>query len=295
MRKLLALTIMAVMALMTLSASAFTVYSGDYEYEEYEGGGIEITRYNGKEWDLTVPATIDGRAVKSIGQFAFMHINGLMAVTIPEGVENIERDAFLMCENLKSVTLPDSVTAIGICAFAYCDVREFHVSDTNPTFSVVDGALYNDVTHSLIYYPISGATHFDIPRGIEVIDGAFYGCVELYSVTIPDSVTYIGESAFCDCKSLMEIYIPDSVTTIGVAAISGCYDIQHIDIPDTVTVIDDYAFSGNRNLIKLIIPEGVTRIGYDAFWLCDNLTLVVKESTYAHWYVLEEGIPYELY
>ena len=63
----------------------------------------------------------------------------------------------------------------------------------------------------------------------------FSGCNSLISITIPDSVTSIGDEAFSDCTSLTSITIPDSVTSIGDRAFYGCYSL-------TVTVgRDSYA------------------------------------------------------
>ena len=59
----------------------------------------------------------------------------------------------------------------------------------------------------------------------------YYGCMSLKVISIPSSVTSIGEDAFCGCSSLKEINIPDSVTSIGDGAFNSCESLKEINIP----------------------------------------------------------------
>ena len=89
---------------------------------------------------------------------------------------------------------------------------------------------------------------------------AFYDCSALQSVTIPDSVTSIGNSAFYDCSALQSVTIPDSVTSIGDSAFEHCSALQSVTIPDSVTSIGSKAFQSCSKL------QSVT-IGSNEFYL----------------------------
>ena len=104
-----------------------------------------------------------------------------------------------------------------------------------------------------------------IPNGTtEIEDNAFEGCNELTNITIPESVTKIGNYAFYE-SALTSINIPNSVTTIGDDAFYRCWDLRCVTIPNSVTEIGDGAFYGCKELTNITIPESVTTIGDFAF------------------------------
>ena len=82
-------------------------------------------------------------------------------------------------------------------------------------------------------------------------NNAFYYCIGLTSVTIPNSVTSIGGQAFTGCTSLTSVTIGNSVTYIGSIAFSGCTGLTSVTIPNSVTSIGSYAFSGCTGLTSI--------------------------------------------
>ncbi len=96
--------------------------------------------------------------------------------------------------------------------------------------------------------------------------GAFDGCTNLTSVTIPTSVTSIGDGAFSSGYSLTSLTIPDSVISIGASSFSGCSSLMNLMIGNSVTSIGSGAFDGCTSLTNVNIPNSVTSIGQGAFW-----------------------------
>jgi hypothetical protein len=138
---------------------------------------------------ITIPSSLGGYPVTSIGDGAFFSCSGLTSVMIPNSVTSIGEGAFFSCSGITSVTIPNSVTSIERGAFMGC----------------------------------SGLTSVMIPNSVTSIGGgAFWNCSGLTSVMIPNSVTSIGGGAFFSCSGLTSVMIPNSVTSIGEEAFKGC-------------------------------------------------------------------------
>ena len=148
---------------------------------------------------------------------------------------------------------------------------------------------YNDTDHTATITGFTGSeTDVIIPstvnhNGVDytvttIGDQAFFGCMTLTSITIPDSVTTIGDSVFYDCTSLTSITIPSSVTSIGDSAFSSCSSLTSITIPSSVTSIGSMTFYQCNDLTSITIPSSVTSIGSSAFSGCSSLNEVTIES-----------------
>lgn len=120
-----------------------------------------------------------------------------------------------------------------------------------------------------------GVTSITIPNSVTSIgDSAFYGCTNLTEVNIPEGVTEIDDAAFWGCTNLTSITIPESMTKIGNSAFSGCTSLKEINIPEGVTEIGAEAFIECTSLTSITIPESVTKIAENIFCGCTNLTEV---------------------
>ncbi len=312
LKKILAVVLSVILIVGILPIGAFTVSaakSGYYTYTVSNGEATITDCDTSIGGDVTIPSTLGGYPVTSIGNYAFENCTSFTSITIPDsvtslggcafyncksltsaiignGVTSIDVDAFYNCTSLTSVTIGDSVTSIGDWAFSYC----------------------------------SSLTSITIPDSVTSIGSyAFYNCDSLTSVTIPDSVTSIGDWAFEDCSSLTSITIPDSVTSIGDGAFSFCKSLVSItvdsdnssycsvngvffnknkttlicypagkdntsySIPDSVISIGSAAFFYCTSLTSITIPDSVTSIGFIAFIYCTSLTDVYFIGSKEQW------------
>lgn len=123
---------------------------------------------------------------------------------------------------------------------------------------------------------LSNITEITIPSSITHIgELSFSYCERLASVVIPGSVEFIGNNAFSSCTNLTSVVIPDSITTISNGMFSACTSLTYIVLPDNVEEISDFAFFGCESLVDVAIPNSVRYIYRYAFAGCDSLTDVV--------------------
>ena len=110
-----------------------------------------------------------------------------------------------------------------------------------------------------------------IKSGVTSIgNSVFYGCINIDSVTIPDSVTSIGEYSFSRCRALKKLTIPKGVKTIGANAFLESIALTSISLPDSVTSIGEYAFSCCSALSEITIMNSKCSINDNSGTICNN-------------------------
>lgn len=107
----------------------------------------------------------------------------------------------------------------------------------------------------------------------EINDGAF-SFSKMENITIPDSITKIGNEAFMACRLLQYVSLPKNLTEIGDSMFYQCVKLLGVELPSTVTSIGYRAFASCISLISINLPEGVTTIGEGAFYSCTSLTSI---------------------
>ena len=284
-------------------------------------------------------------SIRYIDSFAFKGCIGLEHIDLPASVHWIGNDAFKDCGGLKSISVvPDSY------AEKYC--KEYNLpydyGDNNPVYTppaVNAGISWRVENDTLI---LSGTGDMDdymqqytpreeddpqcvygtnapwdnevfsrviIENGITAIGKlTFSNRYGLYSVTLPESLSRIGENAFFCCRDLEEINL-DSVTTLDKGALMGtgikritlssnleriewatfraCTELKEIRVPDSVTFIGADAFSNCFGLEKVYLPASVTEIGPRVFDGCKKLWGVfVEKGSVAEQYCIDNKLPY---
>ncbi|MBQ1943345.1 MAG: leucine-rich repeat domain-containing protein, partial [Clostridia bacterium] len=211
--------------------------------------------------------------LKDIGDYAFF---GCMyaqfggddfCIDLPEGLESIGTGAFYQSQ-VVGLTIPGTVKTIGDYAFYECQTLGL-ISE-----EIVDGE--GNV--------VSPATNgfLTLEEGIEKIGSyAFFGCISLQGVAIPNSVTSLGDRAFYKCEGLKTLTIGSGIDTIKEYTFYNCLSLESLQIPASIQSIGRYAFRGCASITELDLAQ-VQHVGEFAFFNCSSLTDLTIPATLKH-------------
>ncbi len=251
--------------------------SGDYTYTRSgpDTGAIHMVK--------TAPSSVAGN-ISDVSLKFLSSTNGTFVSTFsePGGYRGTNSGTFEIVNPVVTdftyMTINGSVTIMGYIG----SERAINIPST------INGWPVNRIAEYAFEY--SDLTSVTIPNTVTLIgNSAFSGCDSLTSLTLGNSVISIGDSAFGYCSSLTNITFPNSLITIAGYAFSGCTSLTSIPLGTNLTTIGDAAFDSCTGLTSVTIPGSVTNIGDLAFSRCTNLTVIAVDAASTH-YSSQDGV-----
>lgn len=195
---------------------------------------------------------------------------------------------FYNMPSLKSLSLPKGTKKIGEYAIA----QDRRINLRLASCDIPSGV--TEIGHHAFYY--TGITEITVPSGVTRLEEyTFWNCQKLQKATLPDGITFIGNSCFSEDYELTDVNIPANVETIDQHAFYNNYKrstpivipgscktigyrafmdnrvVPSITVGNGVETIESYAFANCHIIEQCVLPESVTRIGDRAFYNCDSL------------------------
>ena len=184
--------------------------------------------------DITLPDSIT-----SIGRACFRSCEALTNINLSKNLTRIELECFQYCKSLTSITIPSSVTYIAYSAFQYCDaLTKINIEEGNNVYFDDGGVVYEkDALNGVMAhtYPYGKQdTDYKIPDGTRRVSSYFLQSKTLLSITIPSTITWMGDRCINWCSNLTTIII----------------------LATTPPSIYSTSISNNNLLNKIVVPKG---------------------------------------
>lgn len=227
-------------------------------------------------------------SLKVIQGGTFSSCPNLSELVLHEGLQEIQGGALSGFQSLDSVVFPLSLNSLSSGAFAGAKINNVEIGNANSVIS--SSGIYIPSCKNLIIRGgtidgTGGTISLSILENLTLKNAVkftgkshFSPCFDtLKSVTIENGITEIPPLCFSNCGKITEITIPESVTNIGESAFSGT-SLKNLEIPNGVQTIGKAAFSNTR-LVSVSVPASVTTIGEDAFVAQATTNVTLNKKT----------------
>ena len=208
------------------------------------------------------------QGTQHIAEFAAFRNLNLKSVDFPTSIRSIGARAFWGCKNLEGYSYSafgTKIISIGPEAFMNCKKLE----GFSPTFLenvrfIGRGA----------FSGMDRLKEIGFPEGLLEIPEFCFGCDEaLLTVKIPSTIISIGEGAFF-CSGITDISIPDTVSVMGDFVFSTCKKLVNVKLSKSLKELPKRTFAMCESLLSIEIPSGVEKIGERCFEDTPSLKIV---------------------
>ena len=211
-----------------------------------------------------------GSTATSIASGAFeWNSPEITSIVLPDSLISIGFYAFSNLQKITSLTIPKNVTTMyGASFFSGDSFVTINVDSANPSFSSVDGVLYDKNKTKIIMFP-SGKdfSNWSMPTTVTTIgDQSFAGNQKITRLSIPNGVTTIEGTPFNDSRNLAEVVFPSSVIEIQAPQSLSWNNpgLKSIEIDSNnlnYSSADGVLFNKNKTIL-LRYPQGKPDISY---------------------------------
>ena len=247
-----------------------TPSAGEMALPATVGGDLAVTAVGPEAfWECDgLTGMAIGPGVTNIGSFAFGR-SGLVAVTLPDGLQELGQGAFHGCAALVEATLGNGLAVVPPGAFETCP-KLADVAFGENVREIGKGA----------FAVCTALEEVALPAGLKAIgESAFEGCSALRSAALPEGLESIGPYAFFQCMALQAETLPEGLAGIGKYAFHGCAAITDLALPQGLAEIGEYAFSACAAMTNVVLPESLRELGKGAFAYCTALQGVLIPAT----------------
>lgn len=192
----------------------------DFAFDALTG---TVTKYLGSAPVVSVPETIQGTPVRTIGKGAFER-SSVYAILLPKGLETIGDRAFAALGNRVYLSFPQTLTSIGKEAFE--GVR-FLCLPTLPS------SLQTIGSRAFVNFTCAEQGDFVLPEGLQSIGDEAFCNASLSSLVLPSTLAYIGNRAFSDAYITYMAFNTDTLPLLGEEPFYGkpLKNLTDIDLP----------------------------------------------------------------
>lgn len=159
---------------------------------------------------------------------------------------------------------------------------------------VYDGAYYNILTNSSTRKTVAltyATTNADASGYVGTYRGDVVIPAQVSHNLQTFKVTQVGDLAMFNNQGLYTLQLPEGISYIGSQAFSHCYSLYEVNVPSTVFHIGDYAFEYCEDMTSITLPSSLGDLGEGVFQQCFGLTEINVDEANEE-YVSIDGVLY---